>query len=456
MVISRKPIRRAVVGLQWGDEGKGKIVDEFVTEALERNDGKRVVVARYQGGSNAGHTIYVRSASGDLTKFVTHSAPSGLTSGADVAIGPQVAFNPLAFAQELQDAEKTFGYSGRVLVSERTGVLFQYHKDIDLARETGGNGVGSTKQGIGPFYEDNANRVTRIHFADYVSDKFPERLRKVLDLKRRQLEELSLWKDDLADSILAEHEVPRRILRENSVNLEYRMRDYFAGGNHIIIEGAQGTGLDVDMGTLPDITSSHLLAPHAFPSLGLSRKDFEIWGVEKVYPTRVGKGDLPTLANDDFASVAEMAGEMGATTGRRRRVGYPDWLFIRRAVALNDCDAIALTRVDNVQDRNLKVCFAYQVNGFQTVEVPMNLDGVEPVYGRETYSWNLWEGPKDLSDALRVDSELKEKRKALVSSGFNGLPDRLKEFVRSHDAFVGSKTKGVSIGPGRGETIYLE
>ena len=160
-----EPIREVYVGLQWGDEGKGKLVDEAAHRANSRGDGRRTAMVRYQGGANAGHSTYVRNLRGQLTKFVTHAAPSGLMNGSDIAIGPDVAFNPLQFVKELEQARELFRYSGRVMISERTGVLLEYHQKLDEWRESqGGNSrSGSTKQGIAPFYEDVARKERNLH-----------------------------------------------------------------------------------------------------------------------------------------------------------------------------------------------------------------------------------------------------------------------------------------------------
>ena len=225
----------------------------------------------------------------------------------------------------------------------------------------------------------------------------------------------------------------------------------------ILGEGAQGTMLDVDMGSLPEVTSSHLLAPHAFASLGLPRRAFKIYGVEKIYPTRVGNGILPTLADTDFQNVSQTAGEFGATTGRRRRVGYPDWVIIKRSVLLNDCDGIYITRADNVQDHELNVCIGYIMHDGKSIqEVPEDLNVIkEPVYSGNKYKWHLWEGPKDVSDPIAVDRELRPKRLFYVAGRFNSLPDDLKRFINDHEKFVGCDVVGVSIGPGRDETVEI-
>lgn len=455
--MGKKQILEAIVGLVGGDEGKGKIVDERANAAIELGNG-RVVVVRFQGGCNAGHSVYVRNKAGVLVPFVTHGAPSGLTNKADIAVGPQVALNPIKLHEEIAAAISTFQYDGRVMISERTGVLFDYHIKLDEWKEKQGGtfSVGSTGSGIGPFYQDNAGRTTRITFGDYVSDRFPDMLADVVAQKRSQLQEAGIWHAGYVDELLAQHEHVRKELAPFAERLEYRMQEYLKRG-HIIIEGAQGTILDVDMGTIPDQTSSHLLAPHAFPSLGLPRAEFTIYGVEKVYPTRVGKGDLVTLASNDFGEkTATNAGEYGATTGRRRRVGYPDWVYSRYAAMVNDVDGIYIMRADNVQDEELRACIAYHhPAGTVNAEVPLSLRDVRPVYGDRTYSWHLWDGPADLSKPELVDEALRPLRAHYVDKGLEGLPQGLVEFRRDHDAFVGRPTVGISIGPARGETILF-
>ena len=456
-MVQKEQILEAFVGLQFGDEGKGKIVDERVMHAKNINSENRLLVVRYHGGANAGHTVLVRDENGKLIRFVTHSAPSGLTSNSDIAIGPDVAFNPISFAAELDSAVKIFGYNGKVLISNRVGILFDFHKSIDTHSEDHDSlNIGSTKQGIGPFYQDNTKRTTRITFQDYISDKFTDRLKEVLNLKRKELEDADVWNEKLFDGLIEQHKYPRERLKSFGVNLEYCLkRDYLDKGNHIIIEGAQGTGLDVNMGDMPNVTSSHLLAPFAFPSLGLPRSKFKIYGIEKIYPTRVGNGHLPSLAEDKFAEIGKNAGEIGVTTGRKRRVGYPDWVFVKRAAMINDCDGIIITRVDNVQDNPIKVCVNYSLNGSLTDEVSCSLTGSNAIYNDKTYEWHLWDGPKDMSDPILVDDILKDQRAEYVKKGFDSLPFELKQFVKDHDEFIGCKTVGISIGPSRGETVYL-
>ncbi|MBR9690610.1 hypothetical protein GOV08_02905 [Candidatus Woesearchaeota archaeon] len=448
-------IRVVIVGALGGDEGKGKCVDEMVNYAKSQNDGKRIVTIRYQGGANAGHTLYVQGKDGKLKRFITHSAPSGLASNVDCAVGPDVAFDPLQFYEELKEAKQIFDYKGKILISERTGVLLDYHKQLDAWRESNEKRkIGTTKSGIGPFYEDNARRTTRITFKDYVSDKFTHRLKDVLELKKTELEKIGIKSDEYHDKILKEHDDVRKQLAPFAQRLEYRMQEYVENGDHVIIEGSQGSLLDVNMGTIPDITSSHLLAPHAFPSLGLSRKDFKIICVEKVYPTRVGEGYLPTLQTDGFgAQTVKRGGEFGATTGRQRRVGYPDWLLAKRAALLNDADLFYITRTDVVSGQELKVCVEYDVDGKKIAEVPLDISTVKPVYLEKTYKFKLWDGHEDVSNVLDIHEKLEPLRKKIVEGGYDNLPKELKEYIEEHDKFIGCKTVGISLGPATGETV---
>ena len=451
----RRPVRKLVTGIIWGDEGKGKIVDDYVCLAQSFEDGRDTVVARFQGGENAGHTLYV-FINGKWERFVTHAAPSGIIRNTDIAIGPGVAFNPLSLIEEIKKADRLIGgYNGRILISNRVGICFDYHKMIDSARESAGKGVGSTRSGIAPFYEDVARKTTRVTFQEYLSDKFPDKLRQVLEDKKVELEAIGINHSGMLEMLVEKHKSARQGLRGHGVDLEYRMAEYMKRGAHIIIEGAQGSGLDVDMGDIPNTTSSHLLAPNAFPSLGLKRKDFDIIGVEKIYVTRVGDGDFPTYTTDSFAEIGDLNGEFGASTGRKRRVGYPDWVMARRNAWLNDCDGIVLTRADCVQDREMKVCVAYEVDGKVRTEVPVSLTGVKPVYSGTSYKWKLWEGHRNLADPLNEPPELTAIRSDYVKNGFDGLPGATKEFVRDHDRFVGCKTIGISVGARSGETIYI-
>ncbi len=459
-----EPIREIIVDLQGGDGGKGRDADDAVKRALDRDDGKRVLTAVWQGGDNAGHTVYVPMADGSLEKFVTHAAPIGLASNVDIAIGPDVAFTPESFLNEVQSAVNLFGYDGRILISGRAGICFDYHRKLDAFKESQRvNKIGTTKSGIGPFYMDNARRDTRITFNDYVSDRFPDKLRKVLDLKKLELnaagirdldflQEHYLTPDNYLEELLATHEPIRRELKPFNELLEYRMQEYLQNGDHIICEGRQGKVLHPSQGTIPDTTSSYLSGPDGLASLCLPRKLFKIIGIEKIYPTRVGTGKMAT-DTQDLVGIAELAGEKGATTGRIRRAGYPDWVNINHACIVNDVDEIHMTRADCVQDVELKVCIMYDIHGRRTTEFPIRLDDVKPVYMDKTYKWKFWNGERDLADPLLVNEGLKEKRMQFVKGGFESLPSGLKEFVLDHDKYVGVPTTTIYIGPARGEVV---
>ncbi|MBL7147585.1 MAG: adenylosuccinate synthetase [Nanoarchaeota archaeon] len=451
-------ILKSYVGLGFGDEGKGNQVDGGVAFAKSFDEGKRTVVVRFQGGPNAGHTIYSYGLDGKLIEFITHAAPSGLIGNVDIAVGPSVAFDTEKFINELKGAGELFRYNGRVMISERAGILFDYHRKLDVWREMSGKKIGTTKSGIGPLYEDNERRTTRITFYDYISNRFHDKLKEVLKLKKLELSAAGILEegiDKYCEKLIAIHDPIRKELAPFVERLEYRLREYLMNGDNIIIEGSQGTGLDVDMGSISDVTSSHLLAPYAFASLGLPRNAFKIYGVEKVYVTRVGEGVLPTLATDGFGDiVVKNAGEFGATTRRKRRVGYPDWVFTKRSAMLNDCDGIILTRVDVVQDLELKVCCSYDINGEIVEEVPLDLSTVKPIYKDKKFKWHLWDGPSDLSNPIDVDNQLKDKRKEYVEGGLEGLPLGLQNYIKEHDNYVGCPIIGASIGPSRGETVF--
>ncbi|MFH1209261.1 MAG: adenylosuccinate synthetase [archaeon] len=451
-----KQVLECYVGLQWGDEGKGRLVDNSIERAKLINPEKRIVVVRFQGGPNAGHTIYGTNLKGELAKFVTHAAPSGIVGNTDIAIGPDVAFDPEKFKREIDQGRELFGYNGRIMISERVGILFDYHRKIDGWREDNSERkIGTTRNGIGAFYEDNARRQTRITFRDYISDRFHDRLMAVLKLKLDELltcvlEDRTL--DNLCQELISVHDPIRKELTQFSERLEYRLfEDYLNQGNHIIIEGAQGTMLDVNMGTIPDITSSHLLAPNAFSSLGLPRTMVKVIGVEKIYPTRVGEGIMPTEAKDEFGEiVAKIGDEIGATTGRKRRVGYPDWLIVKRSVLLNTCNEIIVTRADVVQGLNLKVCTDYRFDGRTLREVPLDLSSVVPIY-TSNYWWDLW-GTEVEGNPLHLNQKIEDARAHYVETGIKGLPNDLIRYIADHDRYMGCPITGVGISP-KGEIV---
>ena len=452
--MAKEQVHEFYVGLQWGDEGKGKVGDEAADYALSLGNGRTIVV-RFQGGSNAGHTVWEQTTEG-LVKMVTHVSPSGLAAGADIGIGPAVAFNPVQFLEEIGQARELCEYDGRIMISERAGILFDYHKILDGYREgLRKNKIGTTGSGIGPFYEDNARRDTRITFDQYISPDFPDMLKKVFELKKDEFSPAGIG-NELLEKLIAGHEPIRKELAQFSEALEYRLQEYLADG-HIIIEGAQGTMLDRDMGTIPDVSSSGITAYNAFATLGLPRSRFRVYGIEKAYPTRVGSGPMPTLAEGSFRDYIDRnAGEFGATTGRRRRAGYPDWVLAAYSAMINDIDGIVLTRADVIQDQSIKVCTEYDYDGEQVAEVRRNLHEAKPVYDNQRYMWHFWDGPENLSEPDKVHQKLESLRQGYVDAGFQGLPKGMKEYIAAHDKYIGRPIVAVSIGPARRETVWKE
>lgn len=458
-----------IVGGAWGDEGKGKIVVEEILE--EQRAGKTVYNGRWQGGANAGHSIYIRI-NGVLHKFVAHASPSGAVCNANLFIGPDVAYDSVKFVKETKEARERFGFNSDILISERTGILFDYHISLDMAQELSrARQVGTTGSGIGTFYMDNSRRTTRLVFADYVSPNFKDRLKsifhekrdefnaasgyllasaakkekgdeknqKIADEHRQRGERLCIVKlNTYLDELISQHEPVIEELKHCGCQLEYVLNRALSRGDSIVLEGAQGTMLDVNAGTLPDVTSSHLLAQNGITSVGLPRRAFKIYVVEKVYPTRVGNGVMPTLAGDDFGvETQKNGGEQGATTGRLRRVGYPDWVVSAYAAMMNDADGFILTRVDLVQDKELKHCVAYKrPSGEISNEMPLDLSSVKPVYSERTHKWHLWDGPTDLSDPLKVDEILRPLRERYVKGDWRNLPRGFRDYCLKHNEHV--------------------
>jgi adenylosuccinate synthase len=426
-----------VIGAQWGDEGKGKVVD-LLTEHAQ-------VVVRFQGGNNAGHTLVVGG-----QKTVLHLIPSGiLHPGKTCVIGNGVVVDPAVLVGEI-DALKARGFvkdDAQLLISDNAHVIFPWHKLLDSFREKarGGSAIGTTGRGIGPAYEDKVAR-RGIRMRDLLN---PERLRKRIE------ERLPLALEELKDlcaqagADVPQLEVPQ-VLAEFSA-LGERLKPYVHDaslylaeqvrrGARILFEGAQGTLLDVDHGTYPFVTSSNCVAGNAAVGSGLGPTAIDkVMGISKAYTTRVGGGPFPTELNDALGEQLRKVGdEFGATTGRPRRCGWLDGVVLRYAARVNGLWGMALTKLDVLSGiKTLQICNAYDLDGQKITELPgdyEDLARVKPIYE----SMPGW------------DEKLAGVRT------FDELPENAKRYVRRVEEVSGVPVVCVSVGADRGETVLLQ
>ena len=367
---------RIVLGCQWGDEGKGKIVDLLAAEAD--------IIARFQGGANAGHTIVV-----DDRKFKFHLLPSGiLHAGKQCIIGNGVVLDPFGLKEELDVlAEKGISYHGRLWISPAANLVLPYHKLIDAIQENsrGTGHLGTTKRGIGPAYVDKVAR----HGIRLVDLFMPERLKKRLEYQRIIKQQfLTGSSDERADLDRTYVELLKLtdLFKPLVVDVSRLIDDAIKAGKTILYEGAQGSLLDVDLGTYPFATSSNTTIGGALTGLGIGPRAIdEVIGVIKAYTTRVGAGPFPTELVDAMGERLRTQGaEFGTTTGRPRRCGWLDLVALRHVVRINGVNSIAVTKLDVLDGlEELKVCHAYELDGETTAEVPLDLarlNEVKPVY----------------------------------------------------------------------------
>lgn len=367
---------RIIVGCQWGDEGKGKIVDLLAADAD--------IIARFQGGANAGHTIIVED-----TKYVLHLIPSGIIHpGKICVIGNGVVLDPIGLLEELEILDKQgIDYKGRLMVSSAANLVLPYHKLIDSVEETsrGTASIGTTKRGIGPAYVDKVAR-NGIRVADiFAPDRLKKRLEYQRKIKSKYLEGSTDERADLEktfDMLMGMSE----LFKELAVDVSLYLNQADKAGKTILFEGAQGTMLDVDLGTYPFATSSNTTAGGAFTGLGIGpRMVDEVVGIVKAYTTRVGAGPFPTELIDETGEALRRNGdEFGATTGRPRRCGWLDLVSLRHAMRINGVDSVAITKLDVLDSMDeIKVCVAYELNGEKLSEVPLDmseLNHVKPIY----------------------------------------------------------------------------
>jgi len=415
----------AVLGAQWGDEGKGKIVDMLTPHFS--------AVARYQGGHNAGHTVYVKG-----KKFVLHLIPSGiLHPGVTCVIGNGVVIDPQALFVEIDElARNGIGVEGRLLVSEKAHIILPYHRELDVLSEArrGERKIGTTSRGIGPAYEDKIGR-RGIRVCDLLGDRdaLAEEVRENVSARNRIIKESTLdWKP-VFDQVVAAGERMRPWVTDVSLALHRLMAD----GKNVMFEGAQATLLDIDHGTYPFVTSSNASVGGVCTGLGVAPRAIGgVLGVAKAYTTRVGEGPLPTELSGELADrLRESGQEYGASTGRPRRCGWFDAVVVRYSARINGIDALALTKLDVLDGLSeVLICSGYKTSGGTLSEFPADLrclSGAEPIYERMPG----WSTP------------------TRGVTRFEGLPEEARRYVRRLEEVTGVDCAIISTGSDRTETI---
>jgi adenylosuccinate synthase len=415
----------AVLGAQWGDEGKGKIVDMLTPHFA--------AVARYQGGHNAGHTVYV-----DGKKFVLHLIPSGiLHAGVTCVIGNGVVIDPQALFKEVDELRQLgIDVDGRLMVSEKAHIILPYHRELDVLSEArrGERKIGTTSRGIGPAYEDKIGR-RGIRVCDLLGDRtaLAEEVRENVSARNRIIRESTLdWKP-LFDQVVADGERMRPWVGDVSLFLHRLIKE----GKPVMFEGAQATLLDIDHGTYPFVTSSNASVGGVCTGLGLPPRAIGgVLGVAKAYTTRVGEGPLPTELSGELADrLRESGQEYGASTGRPRRCGWFDAVVVRYSARINGLDAIALTKLDVLDGLpEVLICTGYRTNSGTITEFPADLRalaGAEAIYERMPG----WTSPT--KGATR----------------FEDLPGEAQRYVRKLEELTGVACAIVSTGSDRRETI---
>ncbi len=419
-----------VIGTQWGDEGKGKIVDNLAEQAD--------VVVRYSGGSNAGHTVVV-----DGKEYKLHLLPSGiLYKGKTCVVANGVVLDPEAILKELRGMEAQGIDVSGLRISDRAHVVLPYHKKLDELQEAalGDAKIGTTNKGIGPCYMDKAARVG-IRVTDLIDpETFAQKLARNIAEKNKILTAIYGAEPFDYETVLAQYNEFAKQLAPYVTDTATLLHKAVAQGEKILFEGAQATFLDLDHGTYPYVTSSNPIAGGVSTGAGVGPKAINtVVGVVKAYSTRVGEGPFATeLLNETGDHIRQRGHEYGTTTGRPRRCGWLDACVVRYAAMLNSLDYLAITRLDILDELpSLKICVGYRHNGRLLDEIPASLKvlaEVEPVY-EELPGWQ-----QDISGIRKYDE----------------LPLNARRYVERLSEVVGVPLGVVSVGPGREQTIILK
>ncbi len=419
-----------IVGAQWGDEGKAKIID-----VLSRDTD---IIVRYQGGANAGHTVVVKG-----KKYVFHLIPSGIIYDYKVCVlGNGVVLDPSYFMEEVAEIEKEgFDVVGKTFISDSAHLLLPFHKLIDGAREDGlvnGKKIGTTRRGIGICYADKMMR-TGFRVGELLDEKQARvKLKTTIHSKNQEMKLLYGIENGIDENEVWE-ELQKFLSKWKSriINTSYYLNEALRDNKRVLLEGAQGTGLDVDFGTYPYVTSSNPTTGGALIGSGISYHYLQkVIGICKAYTTRVGEGPFPTELKDEEAErLRKLGGEYGATTGRPRRCGWFDVELLRHAVRVNGLNAIALTKIDVLSSyEKIPIAVGYELNGKKLDYFPsQNLENVKPIY-REFPGWNT-----DISGI----------------NDFRRLPKNCQDYINAIRDLIGVPVHILSTGPDREHTIIL-
>ena len=419
-----------VIGLQWGDEGKGKIIDILAKDYD--------IIVRYQGGGNAGHTLII----GD-EKFIFHLIPSGiLHPDKKCVIGNGIVFDPRLFLDEVAGLSKrNISVNGNLFVSDRAHVVFPYHKKLDLLieKQKGNSMIGTTGRGIGPCYTDKIAR-DGIRVAELLhKEHFKEKLKKTVEEKNRLF--VDLYKDEPVswEEIYEEYCVYAEKISPFVCDTVDLMAKAIDDNKKILFEGAQGALLDVDFGTYPYTTSSNASAGGVSPGIGVSPKQIhDIIGITKAYATRVGSGPFPTeIDGEQGEHIRKKGGEFGSTTGRPRRCGWFDAVAIRHSVRISGVDSLIVTKLDVLDDQEtIRICTGYKSYEKVYNNFPADLDvleNCEPVY-------------EEISGWLEDTSNVRDVK---------DLPGKAMDYIRTIEEIIGLKVKMVSVGPERLQIVSI-
>jgi len=418
---------KLIIGTQWGDEGKGKVVDYFSRDAD--------YVVRFQGGNNAGHTIKV----GDEI-YKLHVTPSGVIQGKTGVIGNGVVIDPEILIHEIDELTKR-GIKPKLLISDRANIIMPYHKILDGAEEQslGNKKIGTTKRGIGPCYSDKVARygIRAIDIID--EDTLSKKLEAILPIKQKILDiykiDKTLDKKEILETYVGFGKRLKGFIAATHIELNKAIRS----GKTILLEGAQGTMLDVDYGTYPYTTSSHVIAGGSSIGAGIGPRHIsEIVGIVKAYTTRVGEGPMPTELFDQTGKhLAEKGHEVGTTTNRPRRCGWLDLVVVKHSCMISGITKIAITKLDVLDGlKTVKICVGYKLDGKTIDFFPADIEQVKrckPIY-KEFEGWN------------KIDDK---------SEKFTDLPKEAQAYLKFIEKELKTPITIVSIGPGRTETIEV-